>query len=66
MQGAHGQKYYITNNKQLLDDQPKSKAKADNPYRDLDYSWYHRNRILSNNCFILKEKKIEVTFLLLH
>ena len=47
------------NNKQLLDDvfdiqnnqgrgggyQPKPKAEADNPYRDLDYSGYHKNRI---------------------
>ena len=47
-------------NKQLLDEvfvisriikvevkgyQPKPKAEADNPYRDLDYSGYHLNRI---------------------
>ena len=43
-------------NKQLLDEtfvikvevggyQPKPKAEADNPYRDLDYSGYHKNRI---------------------
>ena len=25
--------------------QPKPKAEADNPYRDLDYSGYHKNRI---------------------
>ena len=25
--------------------QPKRKAEADNPYRDLDYSGYHKNRI---------------------
>ena len=25
--------------------QPKTKAAADNPYRDLDYSGYHKNRI---------------------
>ena len=30
--------------------QPKPKAQADNPYRDLDYSGYH---IESNNCFIM-------------
>ena len=45
------------NNKQLLDEafennqgrgrgyQPKPKVEADNPYRDLDYSGYHKNRI---------------------
>ena len=25
--------------------QPKPKAEADNPYQDLDYSGYHKNRI---------------------
>ena len=25
--------------------QPKPKAEADNPYRDLDYSGYHKNQI---------------------
>jgi len=25
--------------------QPKPKAEADNPYRDLDYSGYHKRRI---------------------
>ena len=31
--------------------QPKPKAEADNPYRDLDYSGYHKTE--SNNCFII-------------
>ena len=49
-----------SNNKQLLDEvfvlirnnqgqgkcyQPKLKAEANNTYRDLDYSGYHKNRI---------------------
>ena len=50
----------LVNSKQLLDEvfvisriikaevkgyQPKPKAEADNPYRDLDFSGYHKNRI---------------------
>ena len=31
--------------------QPKPKAEADNPYRDLDYSGYHKTE--SNNCFTI-------------
>ena len=32
--------------------QPKPKAETDKPYRDLDYSEYHK-KTESNNCFII-------------
>ena len=35
----------LSNNKQLLDDVSVISASADNPYFDLDYSGYHKNRI---------------------
>ena len=39
------------NQGQGRDDQPKPKAEADNSYRDLDYSGYHKTE--SKNCLII-------------
>ena len=32
--------------------QPQPWTSADNPYLDLDYSGYHKNLILTNNCVL--------------
>ena len=46
--------------------QPKPKADADNPYRDLDYSGYHKKPNLIIVLLYNERKNLEVTFLLLH